>query len=156
MIETALANIKEISDVNTVIGDPMEAGGATIIPVSKVSVGFTSGGVDYLSKNAPDKGQNFGGGVGSGFSVTPMAFLVINKDGNVSLLTIDDPTGTGDNKLLGTVTGIIDKAPGIIEKLTKIFKKDKKENAESDSGSTAEVFTNADVEKISGGAPDPE
>ena len=125
MIETALENIKKMTDANTVVGDPIKvAGGSTVIPVSKISVGFTSGGIDYTSKKAPEKAPNFGGGTGSGFTIAPAAFLVVDENGVVSLLNVGAPASSGSD-LIGTISELADKAPSIIEKVKKIFKKDK-------------------------------
>ena len=158
MIETALENIKKLTDVNTIIGEPISvSGGTTIIPVSKVSMGFTSGGIDYTSKKAPDKVPNFGGGTGSGFTILPIAILVVEQSGEVKLINVENPTGTGNNDLLGTISGLVDKAPTLIEKITKIFKKDKdkdgttdktNEPANSDEKSplgTSTVLNNTDI-----------
>ena len=95
-----------------------------IIPVSKVSLGFASGGLDYASKKEADKAKNFGGGGGTGVSVTPMAFLVVKPDGTVELLNMSMPD-TVTNKI-ATVGNLIEKSPDIIEKIKKVFAKDKK------------------------------
>lgn len=156
MIETALENIKKMTGANTVVGDPIKvAGGSTIIPVSKVSVGFASGGMDYISKSAPEKAPNFGGGTGSGFTITPVAFLVVDDNGAVSLLDAKAPAQGSD--LVGTISGLVDKAPSMIEKITKIFKKDKADkNNKNDKNDTENadkagesvVLNNEDVENF--------
>ena len=157
LTETALENIKKLTDVNTIIGEPIKVSGSstTIIPVSKISMGFTSGGIDYNSKNAPDKVPNFGGGTGSGFTVLPIAFLIIEESGEVRLINVENSAGTGNSDLLGTISGLVDKAPGFIEKITKIFKKDKsdpsddtaKSNEKNPAG-TSTVLNNADIDNI--------
>ncbi len=126
IIKTTLENVKGIVESNTVIGEPVNTtNGIVIIPVSKVSLGFASGGLDYASKQeAKDKSKNFGGGGGTGVSVTPMAFLVIKPDGNVELLNMSVPD-TVTNKI-ATVGNIIEKSPDIIEKIKKVLAKDKK------------------------------
>ncbi len=126
IIKTTLENVKGIVESNTVIGEPVNTtNGIVIIPVSKVSLGFASGGLDYTSKQeAKDKSKNFGGGGGTGVSVTPMAFLVIKPDGNVELLNMSVPD-TVTNKI-ATVGNIIEKSPDIIEKIKKVLAKDKK------------------------------
>ena len=132
MIETALENIKKMTDVNTVVGEPIKvSGGSTIIPVSKVSVGFASGGMDYTSKKAPDNAPNFGGGTGSGFTITPTAFLVVDESGGVTLLNMNAPA-EGQKDLIGTITGLVDKAPSMVEKISKLFKKDKDKEKEKE------------------------
>jgi len=154
MIETALENIKKMTDVNTVVGEPIKVdGGSTVIPVSKVSVGFASGGMDYVSKKAPEKAPSFGGGTGSGFTITPIAFLVVDANGGVSLLNMNAPVD-GNGNLIGTISGLVDKAPSMIEKIKSIFKKDKdkepdgKDNPEnSESSGEAAVLNNNDMNK---------
>lgn len=151
VIETTLENIKKITDVTTIIGEPMKvSGGTTIIPVSKISIGFTSGGIDYISKKAADKPANFGGGTGSGFSIMPIAFLIVDETGNVKLINVENPNGTGNNDLLGTISGLVDKAPTLVEKIVKIFKKDKdgkesKDAPDAVSTATSTVLNNEDV-----------
>ena len=79
VMQTALENIKDMIDVNTVIGDPVVTGsGGTVIPVSKVSFGFVAGGGEYTQKN-DDK--PFAGGSGAGVSLQPVGFLVLREDG---------------------------------------------------------------------------
>jgi len=158
MIETALENIKKMTDVNTVVGEPIKVpGGSTVIPISKVSVGFASGGMDYNSKASPEKAPNFGGGTGSGFTISPIAFLVVDENGSVTLLTMmNDSAGAAagkNNDLIGTISGIVDKAPSMIDKISKIFKKDKdkekeKEQEIAERESEAVILTNADIENI--------
>ena len=150
MIETALENIKKMTDVNTVVGEPIKvSGGATVIPVSKISFGFTSGGMDYNSKSAPEKAPNFGGGTGSGFTITPVAFLVIDENGNVNLLNMNASSGSGGSDLVGTISGLLDKAPSMVDKITKMFKKDKNKtpdiSAESENTEEPVILTNEDI-----------
>ncbi len=130
VIDESLVNIKEIIDVNTVVGAPVEtSGGTVIIPVSKVSLGFVSGGVDYLGKNqAPEKETGFGGGAGTGITLTPVGFLVTKADGNVQYL----PVIPGENAIpatdkIDTVISLIEKSPEIINKIKALIPK-KKEN----------------------------
>jgi len=151
MIETALENIRKMTDVNTVVGEPIKvSGGTTVIPVSKVSVGFASGGMDFSNKTAPEKAPNFGGGTGSGFTITPIAFLVIDENGNVNLLNMNAPA-PANNDLIGKISGLVDKAPSMIEKITKMFKKDKDKdkdkNAEENPENTGDavVLNNEDI-----------
>mgnify|MGYP003571306238 CR=1 FL=1 len=120
IIDTSLSNIKEIIDVNTVVGEPVQTtGGTVIIPVSKVSLAYVSGGVDYLGKNTPvEKGKGFGGGGGTGVTLNPVGFLVIKASGNVEYL----PVVPGDKIVpapdkIDTVISLIERAPEIIEKI---------------------------------------
>lgn len=119
VMETAMKNIKEMVDVNTIIGDPINcADGTIIIPVSKVNFGFASGGSDFNTKsNVSSSSGNplFGGGSGAGVSIVPIAFLVVSSKG-VSLLPIDQPSYAAIDK-------IIDGVPDLIEKAKDVFGK---------------------------------
>ena len=88
LMQTTLENIKDMVDVNTVIGEPIPAGGAaTIIPVSKVSFGFVAGGGEYDAAKQPvNAAAPFAGGGSAGVSVQPVGFLVVNEDGGVKVL----------------------------------------------------------------------
>lgn len=125
IIQTSLDSIKELVDVNTVIGDPITTDvGTTIIPVSKVTVGFMSGGIDYFGKAQTDTKQpSFGGGGGTGLSVSPVGFLVITGDGKVELLNMDNPTGKPDT--VESISNLIEKSPDIVSRFKQVFKKDK-------------------------------
>lgn len=128
IIQTTLENIKHIVESNTVIGEPVTTShGIVIIPVSKVSLGFASGGLDFNPKTQ-EKSKNFGGGGGTGVSVTPMAFLVVKPDASVELLSLSTPDTTV-NQIAG-VGGIIEKSPEIIQKIKDVFSKDKSDEGE--------------------------
>lgn len=109
MLDSTIQKIKEMVDVNSVIGEPISTpDGVTIIPVSKVSVGFGGGGSDFVNKNG---GENpFGGGVGGGVKVTPICFLIV-KDGNVRMMPVAQPANT-------TADRIVEMVPDTIDKLT--------------------------------------
>lgn len=112
-----MEKIRNMVDVNTIIGDPIICDGVTIIPVSKVSFGFVSGGSDFATKNqAPDADNAFGGGSGAGVNVQPVAFLVV-KDGNVRVLNILPPPIT-------TVDRVIDIVPDVIDKVSELINRD--------------------------------
>ena len=82
LMQTTLDNIKDMVDVNTVVGDAIAASnGATIIPISRVSFGFLSGGGDYDGPHPPEREHPFAGGSGAGVSVQPVGFLVVGEDG---------------------------------------------------------------------------
>lgn len=145
IIKTSLESIRTVVDANTIIGDPIVTpSGVTILPVSKVSVGFASGGFDYLGKNAAttskDKGNNFGGGGGSGLTVEPVAFLVISAEGSVNLMPIAVPSSTKSD-----IAAIIDGAPSLIDKIKSLFpkKKNSEEDVEEAEDCTAEEETDA-------------
>lgn len=117
LISTALEKIKEMVDVETIVGNPISApDGTTIIPVSKVSFGFASGGSDLPTKSTKDL---FGGGSGAGISITPIAFIVI-ANGDVKLLQLSINANS--------TNAVINMIPDVVDKITSIInKKDKKD-----------------------------
>ncbi len=120
MLESAIAKVREMVDVNSVIGEPITTpDGVTIIPVSKVSVGFGGGGSDYVSKNANKLDNHpFGGGAGGGVSVTPIAFLIV-KEGNVRMLPVATPANTTADRLVEMIPDTLDKVSAFIDSHTK-------------------------------------
>ena len=117
MLETTIQKLREMVDVNTVVGTPIQTpDGVTIIPVSKVSVGFGGGGSDLATKNNENP---FGGGVGGGVKVTPVCFLVV-KDGNVRMISIPEPANS-------TTERVVEMLPDTLDKLTAYL--DAKKNA---------------------------
>lgn len=129
LVSTAMGKIKEISDADTIIGEPIKIdGNITIIPVSKVSYGFAAGGSDLPSKN--DK-EIFGGASGGGVSIQPLAFIVVT-DGDVKLLEL----GSGSTP----ANAIINAVPDLFSKIQSMFskKKDSGDNAEQEAASAAE------------------
>lgn len=110
MLESTIQKIREMVDVNSVIGDPISTpDGVTIIPVSKVSVGFGGGGMD-CTKKANAGNDPFGGGVGGGVKVTPICFLIV-KEGNVRMVPVPEPASS-------TADRIVEMVPDTLEKLT--------------------------------------
>lgn len=122
MLENTIAKIREMVDVNSVIGTPITTpDGVTIIPVSKISVGVGGGGSDFVSKN-PNKQENpFGGGAGGGVKVTPVAFLVV-KEGSVRVLPIPAPANTTADRIVEQVPDVLDKLADFID--SRMEKKD--------------------------------
>ena len=115
MLDSTIAKIREMVDVNSVIGDPITTpDGVTIIPVSKVSVGFGGGGSDFTTKGAGGQENPFGGGVGAGVNVTPIAFLIV-KEGNVRMLPVATPANTTADRLVEMVPDTLDKVAAIID-----------------------------------------
>ena len=120
LMGVSVEKIREMVDANTVIGTPIAvADGVTIIPVSKISYGFASGGSDMPSKNSSDL---FGGGAGAGINITPVAFLTI-KDGDINLLPVVSKPDTFD-RLVSLVPDAVNK----ISDLTKKKKEEKEDN----------------------------
>ena len=127
ILQSTLENVRSMVDANTVIGNPINTpSGTVIIPISKVSVGIASGGLDFQSKQSGQNPQNFGGGGGTGLSVTPVGFLVVSADGKVEMINVgqDRPSGP-----IEQVADVIERSPEIIAKVKGIFVKD-------DGGST--------------------
>lgn len=112
MLDSTIQKIREMVDVNSVVGEPIHTpDGVTIIPVSKVSVGFGGGGTDFAVKNG---GENpFGGGVGGGVKVTPICFLIV-QDGNVRMMPVPVPASS-------TADRIVEMVPDTIEKLNAVL-----------------------------------
>ena len=117
MLENTIAKIREMIDVNSVVGEPITAGDVTIIPISKVSVGFAGGGSDFVSKNANKQENPFGGGAGGGGKVTPIAFLVI-KDGSVRMLPVAAPANTTADRVVEMVPDVLDKVAAFLDSRT--------------------------------------
>ena len=115
LLENTIAKIREMVDVNSVIGTPITTpDGVTIIPVSKISVGVGGGGSDFVSKN-PNKQENpFGGGAGGGVKVTPVAFLVI-KESTVRVLPNPAPANTTADRIVEQVPDVLDKLADFID-----------------------------------------
>ena len=115
MLDSTIAKIREMVDVNSVVGEPITTpDGVTIIPVSKVSVGFGGGGSDFTTKNSTGKDNPFGGGVGAGVKVTPIAFLIV-KEGNVRMLPVAAPANTTADRLVEMVPDTLDKIAAFID-----------------------------------------
>ena len=115
MLENTIAKIREMVDVNSVIGDPITTpDGVTIIPVSKVSVGFGGGGSDY-AKSTKDA---FCGGAGGGVKVTPICFLIV-QNGSVRMMPVAAPASTTADRLVEMVPDTLDKLANFIDSHTK-------------------------------------
>lgn len=115
MLETTIGKIREMVDVNSVVGDPITTpDGVTIIPISKVSVGFGGGGSDFVSKNVNRHENPFGGGAGAGVSVTPVAFLIV-REGNVRMLPVAQPANTTAERIVEMVPDLLDKLGAFLD-----------------------------------------
>ena len=111
-----MAKVRDMMDANTVVGQPIEAGGVTVIPVCKISIGYGSGGSDFAQKNQnPENPNAFGGGAGMGVSITPISFLVI-RDGNVRMVSVDQPASTVADRVIDLVPGVVDKVSAMVSK----------------------------------------
>lgn len=120
LMDTTMEKIKEMIDVNTIIGEPITSpDGTLIIPVSKVSYGFAAGGSDLPTKK--DNKDCFGGGSGAGVTIQPVAFLTVYQ-GDVRLVSVDREEGTADK--------LVNMIPDVLKKVKGVFKKDKSESAD--------------------------
>ena len=113
MLENTIAKIREMVDVNSVIGEKILVGDTTIIPVSKVSVGFGGGGSDFT------RGDAFGGGAGGGVKVHPICFLIVDKDGNVRMMPVPVPANTTPDRIVEMIPDTLDKVSAFIDSHTK-------------------------------------
>ncbi len=112
LLGVSMDKIKQMVDVNTVVGDPIAVGDMTIIPVSRMSYGFAAGGSDLPSKTDRDI---FGGGSGAGVNVTPVAFLVV-KNGELKMLPVNSNPDMIDRA--------VSMVPDVVDKVVGLFKKD--------------------------------
>lgn len=115
LVRETIEQIRSTVDVNTVVGSPIEAGGVTIIPISKVAFGFATGGSEAASKHRPSGPNNVLGGGGAGVTVTPLGFLIV-KDEGVRYLGIPEPAS-------GSLDRIIEKAPDLMDQVSGLLKK---------------------------------
>ncbi len=107
LMSTAMQNIKEMVDVDTIVGAPVETpDGSVIIPISRVAFGFAAGGSEF-GKKENEADAMFGGGSGGGVSISPVAFMVVGQ-GQIKLMPIDATLSPVD-KILDFIPGIIDK-----------------------------------------------
>ncbi len=126
MFKSSFENIKSMLDSNTVVGNPIElSNGTTIIPISKLSVGFATGGVDTGAQ--PQKANKFGGGGGSGISVTPVGFLSVAKDGKTEFISVE---GKGYPDPVEQACDLLDRTPEIIQKVKNIINNEEVNTAE--------------------------
>ena len=120
LMDTTMEKIKEMIDVNTIIGEPITSpDGTLIIPVSKVSYVFAAGGSDLPTKK--ENKDCFGGGSGAGVTIQPVAFLTVYQ-GDVRLVSVDQEEGTADK--------LVNMIPDVLKKVKGVFKKDKSESAD--------------------------
>ncbi|USB34732.1 GerW family sporulation protein [Paenibacillus sp. YPG26] len=133
LMQTALENIKDMVDVNTIVGEPVETpDGSVILPISRVGFGFAAGGSDFniedrhekAGANGEGKVRPFGGGSGGGVSINPIAFLVVGKQG-VNVVPLDNQTHV--------VEKLIDAVPNVIDKIQSLFPNSHSQSTHSSS-----------------------
>ena len=124
LMNTTMNSIKDMVDVNTIVGKPIETKNGIIIPLSKVTFGFASGGSEFNSEtidnyNKKEKEESieyklpFGGGAGAGVSINPVAFLVV-QEGNVKLMPVDHES---------CIDKLLDYIPDLMQRINEMFNK---------------------------------
>ncbi|WP_199623143.1 GerW family sporulation protein [Paenibacillus alkalitolerans] len=163
LMRTAMENLREMVDANTIVGDPVETpDGTVVLPISKVGFGFAAGGSEFLQQaktddNRRDTGTTarfespgsasvalpFGGGSGGGVSITPIAFLVVGPHG-VKVVPLDHPSRLFER--------LIDSAPGIVDKIQGLFTGNAQDKADAQFD---DVTLASPMEGIPTGTPSP-
>ena len=130
LIEGSLAKIRELTGTETVVGDPIYTpNGTLILPVSKISMGFATGGLDF-GKKKDDEGKkpnNYGGGGGTGVTVTPVAFLILSAEGKIDLIPVTDAKNIDT---VDKISALIERSPDILKRLKDVLIKKKEEKEE--------------------------
>ncbi len=124
LMKISMENIKQMVDVDTIVGNPVKTeNGETIIPVSKVSFGFAAGGSEFESEHKTGSNEQppFGGGSGGGFSITPIAFLVVNQSG-VELKHLEERTSLYER--------LLDQVPRAVNSIMNEFDKSGKKSSQ--------------------------
>lgn len=115
LMQNTMESVKNILKVDTVVGDPIYTpDGITLVPISKVSVGFGGGGVEFGAKKAGDV-QPYGGGNATGVKIDPIGFLVI-KDGCVRMVNVTPPASNTVDRIIDLVPQVMDRVDAFIEK----------------------------------------
>ena len=118
LMETTMQKVREMVDANTIVGEAISTpDGVTLIPVSKLSFGFAGGGSDFGKKQ--EASDAFGGGIGAGVNIVPVAFIVVKGD-SVRLLHVSPPAAS-------TLDRVIETVPEVIDKVTDLLNKEKNE-----------------------------
>ncbi len=125
LIKNSLEQVRTIIDADTVVGKQIiTPSGVVIIPISKVSMGFASGGLDLPSKS-PDRAKSFGGGGGTGITVSPLGFLTVSPTGEVDII----PMVTDKPGPLDQIADLLASAPSMINRVKDFFQKDEEEES---------------------------
>ena len=140
MIRTSLESIRAMVDANTVVGSPIQTpAGTTVIPISKVSVGYAAGGLDSVKV---EHKKAFAGGGGTGLTVQPVCFLAVHADGNVEMIPLGG-SGAAPDKL-ERIVDMVEKTPDLLARIKAVFSKKKKDEeieeiVETVAGAAAEA-----------------
>ena len=127
MMQESMAKVREMVDTNTIVGQPIETpDGVTLIPISRVSIGFGGGGTAFGAKKAePDGPKNLGTAIGAGVKIDPVAFLIV-KDGFTRVMPVAAPP-------LNTVDRIVEMAPDVIDKVTGFIEKQQEKKVKKEA-----------------------
>lgn len=129
MIRTSLESIRTMIDANTVVGSPIETpAGTTIIPISKVSVGYASGGLDSVKV---EQKKSFAGGGGTGLTVQPVCLLAVHADGSVEMIPVGSVAGKPDK--LERIADLVEKTPDVLSRIKAVFARKKKDDELDDT-----------------------
>lgn len=144
LMKTAMESIKEMTDVNTVVGDAVETpDGNVIIPISRVACGFAAGGSEFAACGGKEKEEGnsgyfpFGGGSGAGVSVQPVGFLVVGN-GQIRLMSVNEKGVFMDR--------IVEMGTHVVGQLQEIMKKKNEKNTEAINPNNASEFVGSKVE----------
>ena len=131
IIRSSMENIRSMFDANKIVGDPINTPqGTTIIPISKISMGVAASGFDYNpKKDAQPRPQNFGGGGGTGLSVSPVGFLIVDPSGAVDFINV---TEKGSPDPIDQVADIVERVPDIIGRIKDLFTSGKDNDIDED------------------------
>lgn len=130
LIENSLSKIRELTGTETVVGDPIYTpNGTLILPVSKISMGFATGGLDFGKKKDEEgkKPNNYGGGGGTGVTVTPVAFLILSAEGKIDLIPVTEAKNVDT---VDKISALIERSPDILKRLKDVLIKKKEEKEE--------------------------
>ena len=120
IMENTLEKMRQMVDVSTIIGEPIVTGETTLIPVSKVSYGFTSCGTDLTTKQ---NAELFGGAGGGGITISPVAFIVIQKD-KVRMMQINNYTSSAD-RAISMIPELVDQISQLVKAKDEVEQEDK-------------------------------
>ena len=114
LMQESMAKVREMVDTNTIVGQPITTpDGVTLIPISRVSMGFGGGGAAFGNKKDAQKEGNLGGGVGSGVKIDPVAFIIV-KDGAVRMMPVSTPAKSTADRIVEMVPGVVDQVSSFI------------------------------------------
>lgn len=115
LMQTTMENVRNVLKVDTVVGEPIYTpDGITLVPISRVSLGFGGGGVEFKTKK-PGESKPYGGGNATGVKIDPIGFLVI-KDGTIRMVNVTPPASNTVDRIIDLVPQVIDRVDAFIEK----------------------------------------